>query len=160
MEHEFRAAPESDVVTDAPGRLQAAQAHMVALCAQHLHLMRREIYVLSLVARETRTPWHAKLIAALALAYAFSPIQLIPSFLPVVGWLDDVVILGLGVRLALRLTPPDVLASCREHAAESEQSGDEAGVAGRRALLVVGAVWLTMATLGMGLSVALIRRFL
>ena len=134
--------------------------YMVALCAQHLHLMRREIHVLSLVARETRTPWHAKLIAALALAYAFSPIQLIPSFLPVVGWLDDVVILALGVRLALRLTPPDVLASCRERAAESEQSVEEAGNAGRRALLVVGAIWLIMATLGMGLSVALLRRFL
>jgi uncharacterized membrane protein YkvA (DUF1232 family) len=160
MEHEFSMAPESDVVTDAPGRLQAAQGYMVALCAQQLHLMRREIHVLSLVARETRTPWHAKLIATVALAYAFSPIQLIPSFLPVVGWLDDVVILALGVRLALRLTPPDVLASCQERAAESEQSGDEAGQAGRRALLVVGAVWLTMATLGMGLSVALIRRFL
>ena len=117
----------------ARGGLQAAQAHVVALCAQHLQLMRREIHVLSLVARETRTPWHAKLIAALALAYAFSPIQLIPSFLPVVGWLDDVVILSLGIRLALRLTPPDVLASCRERAAGSEQSGDEAGITGRRA---------------------------
>jgi uncharacterized membrane protein YkvA (DUF1232 family) len=122
--------------------------------------MRREIYVLSLVARETRTPWHAKLITALALAYAFSPIQLIPSFLPVVGWLDDVVILALGVRLALGLTPPDVLASCQERAAESVQSGDAAGNVGRRALLVVGAIWLIMATLGMGLSVALLRRFL
>jgi uncharacterized membrane protein YkvA (DUF1232 family) len=160
MEHEFSMAPESDVVTDAPGRLQAAQGYMVALCAQQLHLMRREIHVLSLVARETRTPWHAKLIAAVALAYAFSPIQLIPSFLPVVGWLDDVVILGLGMRLALRLTPLDVLASCRERAAESERSGDAAGNTGRRALLVVGAVWLIMATLGMGLSVALLRRFL
>jgi uncharacterized membrane protein YkvA (DUF1232 family) len=160
MEHEFSTAPESDVVTDAPGRLQAAQGYMVALCAQQLHLMRREIHVLSLVARNAGTPWQAKLITALALAYAFSPIQLLPSFLPVVGWLDDVVILVLGVRLALRLTPPDMLASCREHAAESELSGDAAGQAGRRALLVVGAVWLTMATLGMGLSVALLRRFL
>jgi len=160
MEHELRIAPESAVVTDAHGGLHAARAHMVALCAQHLHLMRREIHVLSLVARETRTPWHAKLIAAVALAYAFSPIQLIPSFLPVVGWLDDVVILALGVRLALRLTPPDVLASCREHAAESEQGGDAAGNTGRRALLVVGAIWLIMATLGMGLSVALLRRVL
>ena len=168
MEQEFPTAPydvavthaRSAVVTDAHGGLHAAQAHMVALCAQHLHLMRREIHVLSLVARETRTPWHAKLIAALALAYAFSPIQLIPSFLPVVGWLDDVVILALGVRLALRLTPPDVLASCQARAAEAVQSGDAAGNAGRRALLIVGAIWPIMATLGMGLSVALLRRFL
>jgi len=140
--------------------LRAAQALVVALCAQQLQLRRREIHVLSLVARQTRTPWHAKLIAALALAYAFSPIQVIPSFLPVVGWLDDVVILALGVRLALRLTPPDVLASCQERAAESVQSGDAVGNAGRRALLVVGAIWLIMVTLGMGLSVALLRRFL
>ena len=59
MEHEFRTAPESALVTDACGGLRAAQAPVVPLCAQQLHLMRREIYVLSLVARETRTPWHA-----------------------------------------------------------------------------------------------------
>jgi uncharacterized membrane protein YkvA (DUF1232 family) len=122
--------------------------------------MRREIHVLSLVARETRTPCHAKLIAALAVAYAFSPIQLIPSFIPVLGVLDDVVVLSLGMRLALRLTPSNVLASCRERAAESEQRGDTAGNTGSRALLVVAAVWLIMATLGMGLSTVLIRRFL
>jgi len=73
---------------------------------------------------------------------------------------DDVVVLSLGIRLALRLIPPDVLTACRDRAAGSQQSGDEAGVAGQRALLVIGAVWFIMTTLGVGLSVALIRRFL
>jgi uncharacterized membrane protein YkvA (DUF1232 family) len=160
MEHEFRITQDSALVTDALGGLHAAHDHLVALFAQQLQPIRREIHVHSLVSRETRTPWHAKLIAALALAYTFSPIQLIPSFLPVVGWLDDVVVIALGVLLALWLTPSDVLASCRKRATEPEQSEDTAWHAWRRALLVVGTVWLITATLAMGLRVALLRRFL
>jgi uncharacterized membrane protein YkvA (DUF1232 family) len=116
--------------------------------------------LLSLVARNAGTPWYAKLITALAVAYAFSPIQLIPSFIPVLGMVDDVVVLSLGIRLALRLVPPDVLTACRGRTAGSKQIGDEVEVADQRALLVVGAVWLIMTALGVGLSLALLRRFL
>jgi uncharacterized membrane protein YkvA (DUF1232 family) len=79
--------------------------------------VRREVHTLALVARDARTPWYAKLIAALAVGYGFSPIQLIPSFIPVLGLLDDVVILSAGMRVALWLTPPGALSACRERAA-------------------------------------------
>ena len=167
MEQEFPTAPYDVAVTHARsamvgwalGRLKATRAHVVALCAQHLRLVRHEVHVLSLVARDVGTPWYAKLITGLAVAYAFSPIQLIPSFIPVLGMVDDVVVLSLGIRLALRLIPPDVLTACRDRAAGSQQRGAEAGIAGQRALLVIGAAWFIMTTLGVGLSVALIRRF-
>ena len=62
------------------------------------------------------TPWHAKLLAALVVAYAFSPIDLIPDFIPVIGYLDDLVIVPLGIYLTLRLLPEHVLAASREKA--------------------------------------------
>ena len=62
------------------------------------------------------TPWYAKALAVLVAAYAFSPIDLIPDFIPVLGYLDDVIIVPLGIRLALRLLPPHVLAESRRKA--------------------------------------------
>ena len=62
--------------------------------------------------RHPRTPWHVRLIAACAVGYLFSPIQLIPSIIPVIGQLDDVCVLGLGARLVRTLAPPDLLADC------------------------------------------------
>jgi len=67
--------------------------------------------------RDTRTPWFAKAFALLVVAYAFSPIDLIPDFIPVLGYLDDLVLLPLGIWLALRLVPPPVLAQARTQAA-------------------------------------------
>jgi uncharacterized membrane protein YkvA (DUF1232 family) len=140
--------------------VRAWQARVAVLCAQQLQLVRREIHVLSLVARDARTPWYAKLIAALAVGYAFSPIQLIPSFIPVLGLLDDVVILSLGMRLALWLTPSAVLASCRERVEELRQGEGDSGNAGRRAIIVVGAIWLIMVLLSLVSGAALVTRFL
>jgi uncharacterized membrane protein YkvA (DUF1232 family) len=62
------------------------------------------------------TPWHAKLLAALVVAYAFSPIDLIPDFIPVIGYLDDLVIVPLGIWLVLRLIPEHVIAASRQKA--------------------------------------------
>jgi uncharacterized membrane protein YkvA (DUF1232 family) len=112
------------------------------------------------LARDARTPWYAKLIAALAVAYAFSPIQLIPSGIPVLGMFDDVVVLSLGMRLALRLIPKDVLTSCREHAIGLEQGEGDAGATSRSAIVVVGTIWAVMATLSLIVSVALLARVL
>jgi len=128
------------LVCGALAAVQAWQAWVVALCARQLQLVQREVHVLTLVARDARTPWFAKLAAALSVGYTFSPIQLIPNVIPVLGSLDDV------VALALRLTPPDTLAACRERAGRVTQGNE--GSPGRRALLVGGALWLVMATIG------------
>jgi uncharacterized membrane protein YkvA (DUF1232 family) len=69
--------------------------------------------------RHPRTPLAAKLVAALVVGYALSPIDLIPDFIPVLGLLDDLVLLPLGIALCLKLLPADVMAECRERARES-----------------------------------------
>src|SRR5512137_362302 len=69
-----------------------------------------ETYALYLACRDPRTPWYAKAWAVLVVAYAFSPIDLIPDFVPVLGYLDDLVIIPLGIWLALRMIPPAVMA--------------------------------------------------
>ena len=85
--------------------------------AQRLH---REAHVFYFVFKHPRTHWYARLVAACTAGYLFSPIQLIPSFIPVIGFLDDLLVLFLGVKLLKRITPLDVLAECRELAKAAE----------------------------------------
>ena len=80
--------------------------------------LKRETLVLYFACRDPRTPGLAKVIAAGVVAYAFSPIDLIPDFVPVLGYLDDLVIVPLGVVVVLRLVPAVVLADCRRQAQE------------------------------------------
>lgn len=79
--------------------------------------LKRDAITLWLAARDPRTPIGAKLVAAAVAAYALSPIDLIPDFIPVLGYLDDLVIIPLGIAAAMRLTPPDLLAELRDKAA-------------------------------------------
>jgi len=69
--------------------------------------------------RNPKTPWYAKGLAVLVVSYAFSPIDLIPDFIPVFGYLDDVVLLPLGIALVIRLMPREVLEQCRQEAAQT-----------------------------------------
>ena len=71
---------------------------------------------LYLATRDHRVPWHAKAIAAMVAAYALSPIDLIPDFIPVIGYLDDLIILPLGISLAIKMIPASVLADLRKSA--------------------------------------------
>jgi len=77
-----------------------------------------EIYALYLAYQDPRVPWYGKALAALVVAYAFSPIDLIPDFIPVLGYLDDLVLVPLGVMLALRMVPEPIMKACRESAQE------------------------------------------
>lgn len=80
-----------------------------------------ETYALYVASRDPRTPWYARLLAAAVVAYAFSPLDLIPDFIPVLGYLDDLLIVPLGIALAMRLVPEAVLADCRERAREAAE---------------------------------------
>ena len=82
--------------------------------------IKRDIHALYLAARDPRTPWFAKAFALAIAAYALSPIDLIPDFIPVLGYLDEVVLLPLAIALAIRLVPPDVMAEHRIAAANAE----------------------------------------
>lgn len=104
--------------------------------------LKREVYALYLAYRDPRTPLAAKVVAACVVAYAFSPIDLIPDPIPVLGYLDDLVLIPLGVALAVRMIPAGVMAECRARA-------DDALAAGKPvnwwAAAVIVAVWIALA---------------
>ncbi len=83
--------------------------------AKKLH---QEVYAVYLAQKDPRTPWYAKVLAAAIVAYAFSPIDLIPDPIPVIGYLDDLLIVPLGIALLVRLIPPEVFQECRQKARE------------------------------------------
>ncbi len=78
--------------------------------------LKRETYALYLCSRHPETPIYAKAFALLILAYAMSPIDLIPDFIPVLGYVDDLVLIPLGIALLIKMMPKEVLAECRERA--------------------------------------------
>lgn len=81
----------------------------------------RDVIALWLAARDSRTPWYAKLIAAAVAAYALSPIDLIPDFIPILGYLDDIIIVPLGILLVLKLIPSDLMTEFRAEAVQIEE---------------------------------------
>ena len=84
---------------------------------QWARALKRDVLVVCLAARDPRTPWALRLLALAVAAYALSPIDLVPDFIPVLGYLDDLLIVPLGLALVLRLLPPPVLLAARERAA-------------------------------------------
>ena len=108
--------------------------------------LRRETFALYLAARHPDTPWYAKLLVAGVVAYALSPIDLIPDFVPVLGYLDDLILVPLGIALSIRMIPPHVLAECRARAQESMASGRPVS---RIAAAVIIGIWLLLGALCM-----------
>ena len=78
--------------------------------------LKTESYALYLAYRDPRVPWYARLWALVVVAYAFSPIDLIPDPIPILGYLDDLVLIPLGIALVLKMIPKEVMAECREQA--------------------------------------------
>ena len=109
--------------------------------AQRIHTEAQTFYF---AFKHRRVPWYAKLVAVSTAGYLFSPIQLIPSFIPVIGFLDDFLVFFLGVKLLKRIIPADVLAECRQQANDAEMRRKD-GVRSRGAavaVLVIALVWL------------------
>ena len=107
--------------------------------------LKAELYALWLAYHDPRVPWYARVVAACVVAYAFSPIDLIPDPIPVLGYLDDLVLVPLCIMLALRLIPAPVMAECRARA-ERELKGERpVSRAGAAAIVLV---WLLLAILG------------
>ncbi|MDA2391593.1 YkvA family protein [Bacillus cereus] len=82
--------------------------------------LKKQLLVLYLAYRDERVPWYAKLFTMLVVAYAFSPIDLIPDFIPILGYLDDLILVPLGVYLALKLIPKEVLEDCKRKVEERQ----------------------------------------
>ena len=115
---------------------------------QRARRLKTEIHALGLAYRDPLVPWYARVVAACVVAYAFSPIDLIPDPIPVLGYLDDLVLLPLGVVVALKLIPAPVMAECRQRAREAAREGRPTNwlAAG-----LIVAVWLALAALGVWL---------
>jgi uncharacterized membrane protein YkvA (DUF1232 family) len=126
---------------------------MTAGWKQRARQLKRETYALYLAYRDPRVPWYGKLLAACVISYAFSPIDLIPDFIPVVGYLDDLVLVPLGVALSLKLIPPQVMAECRTRAAAAE--GEPTNWI---AATVIVAIWIGLAALGVVLVAQVVQK--
>jgi uncharacterized membrane protein YkvA (DUF1232 family) len=106
--------------------------------------IKRDVHALYLSARDPRVPWYAKAVALAVAAYALSPIDLIPDFIPVIGYLDDLILVPLGILLAVQLIPPAVLAEHRATATDARLPGS------RTAAVVIIAIWIGFALVALG----------
>ena len=105
--------------------------------------LKRDAYAVYLAARDPRTPWYVKALAAVVAAYAFSPIDLIPDFIPIVGYLDDLILVPLGIWLVVSLIPEQAMAEYRARAGEVMQRPHD----GKAAAIVIIAIWMLGAAL-------------
>jgi uncharacterized membrane protein YkvA (DUF1232 family) len=110
--------------------------------------LRRDAHAIWLAARDPRTPWYAKALALFVAGYALSPIDLIPDFVPVLGYLDDLILVPAGLWLVLQLIPREVLA---DHRAAAEAAADRP--ASRVAAISIVGVWIAV-TIALGLAAA------
>ena len=122
---------------------------MVARWRAEARRLRREVYALYLACRDPRVPWYAKALAAGIVAYAFSPIDLIPDFIPVLGYLDELVLLPLGVLAVRAMIPEPVMTECRARADAAFRDGKPVSRVGA---VIIVAVWLLLATSGILLA--------
>ena len=104
--------------------------------------LKAETFALYLAARHPATPWYAKLLVAGVAAYAFSPIDLIPDFVPILGYVDDLILVPMGIALALKMVPPSVMAECRARAQEAMGHGKPLS---RVAGAVIVMIWVALA---------------
>lgn len=107
--------------------------------------IKRDVHALYFAARDPRVPWPVKLLAISIVAYAFSPIDLIPDFIPVLGLVDDAILIPLGVLMVVRLIPPEVMAEHRSRAASAAER--PSSVAGAVAIIAIWLVSLVLVSL-------------
>jgi uncharacterized membrane protein YkvA (DUF1232 family) len=100
-------------------------------------VIKRDVHAVYLAGRDPRVPWYAKALALVVAGYALSPIDLIPDFIPVLGYLDDVILVPFGIWLVIQLIPPDIMAEHRELATAAQNRP-----VSRAATFVVVMVWV------------------
>lgn len=104
-----------------------------------------EVHALYLAYRDPRVPWHARIFAALVVGYAFSPIDLIPDFVPILGYLDDLILIPLGIKLALSLIPKEVMEESRVRAREIDLQNKSVNWIAASIIILI---WIALAMLG------------
>jgi uncharacterized membrane protein YkvA (DUF1232 family) len=136
MERQVRGRAE--VAGDGATRGQA----MIERAKQWARIVKRDVHALYRAGRDPRVPWYAKALAVCVAGYALSPIDLIPDFVPVLGYLDDVILVPLGIVLVVKLIPPEIMAEHRALAAAAQDRP-----VGRTAAMVIALIWLACVAL-------------
>jgi uncharacterized membrane protein YkvA (DUF1232 family) len=129
-------------------------AHQFASWKRCARQLKVELYALYLAYRDPRVPIYARVFAACVVGYAFSPIDLIPDFIPILGYLDDLVIIPVGIVVALKMIPAVVMQDCRLRAQEIMQQGKPVN---RTAAVIIVILWLLFATVCLVVIARLIR---
>jgi uncharacterized membrane protein YkvA (DUF1232 family) len=142
---------EKTIVTLAKGSAKSANSWK-----EQAQRLQKEALVLYFVFRNPRTPWYVRGITACCVAYVFSPVQLIPSFIPVIGFLDDFLVLFVGAKVVRWFTPPDLLSECSEQADAAAARRSEEIQAGmsRFTIVLSAASWLLAAVAASALLTA------
>jgi len=130
-------------------------AHFTQRWKQWAGQLKTEVYAIYVAYRDPRVPWVARVFAACVVAYAFSPIDLIPDPIPILGYLDDLILIPLGIKLALSMIPAEVMAESREKAREIIRQGKPVN---RAAAVVIVAIWLLLAALIIAVMVRVFSR--
>jgi uncharacterized membrane protein YkvA (DUF1232 family) len=122
---------------------------------QNTARIQREVHTFYFAFKHPRSPWYAKVVAGCAAGYLFSPIQLIPSYIPVIGFMDDFAVLFIGAKILQRIIPPEVFTECRRLAELAEMRRREEIISAPAivAFIVIAAVWL-LGAFGTGILMA------
>ena len=119
---------------------------------QKVHRLKCEIHVIYLAYKDPRTPWYARVFAACVIGYAFSPIDLIPDPVPILGYLDDLILIPLGIAIVIKMIPSNVLQECREKALVAQRDGKQKNwIAGS----IIIAIWI----IALLITIVFIRRY-
>ena len=122
---------------------------------QRARQLKTELYAIYLAYRDPRVPWYARIFAACVVGYAFSPIDLIPDPIPIVVYLDDLLLVPLGIALALKMIPAEVMAESRAKARDIAGQGKPIN---RAAAVVIVAIWIFLALLAIVLLAQILRK--
>jgi uncharacterized membrane protein YkvA (DUF1232 family) len=115
-------------------------------------LLKTEVYAIYLAYKDPRVPWYARIFAVCVVGYAFSPIDPIPDPIPILGYLDDLILVALGIAIALKMIPKEVMAECREQAKFTMLQNKPVN---RVAAIVIVGIWIGLAIL----SVAIVSKY-
>jgi uncharacterized membrane protein YkvA (DUF1232 family) len=122
----------------------------IAIWGEKARVLQKQAQVFYFAFKHPKTPWYARLIAACAAGYLVSPVQIIPSFIPVIGFMDDFVVLVVGFKLIQKVMPPEVLQECRDRAeaAEVQRKTETRSLTRFAVFITIGVLWLILAITG------------
>jgi uncharacterized membrane protein YkvA (DUF1232 family) len=121
---------------------------------ERVRQLKTETYAIYLASKDPRVPWYAKALVVFVVAHTFSPIDLIPDFIPVLGYVDDLIVTPLGIALALKMIPESVMTECRQRARATLEQQKPTSWAGAAIVIVI---WVLAAALATVIVIRVVR---